>query len=348
MLSLRNIGLSFGSFEVLKAIDFDVSKGELVTLLGPSGSGKSTLLKVISGFVSPSYGQLYIDGEDVTTEPPEARDTSLCFQSYALFPHLTVHENLAFGLKQKGLASKERDHQVLALAEQLSLVEQLNKLPNALSGGQQQRVALGRALAMKPKVILFDEPLSNLDAKLRESVRAEIRRIQQAYNLTAIYVTHDQSEALAISDRILVINEGRAEQLSTPETLYHQPKSMFVADFIGGANIFPETQIQPFDEHHRKLNLPFGEVVALLANSEIGDSTRTCWRPESIKIGYGEQNCFEGVIIERAFQGAFTEYVILCNDTKLRCISPNSQYDIGEKIQWHVDPSNVISLGRTS
>ena len=239
-IGIRNLSKSFDGFQALSKFSLDVQQGEFLTLLGPSGCGKTTLLKIISGFLEPSTGSISIGGEDITHVPPESRDTALCFQSYALFPHLNVLQNLEFGLKQKRVSRDQRDARVSEVAAKLGLETQLSKLPNQLSGGQQQRVSLGRALVMRPSVILFDEPLSNLDAKLRDQVRVEIRRIQQDYSLTAIYVTHDQSEALAMSDRIVVLNDGKIVQVDTPEQLYAQPKTRFVADFIGGANLITE------------------------------------------------------------------------------------------------------------
>ena len=201
-IDIEHLSKKFGDFTALSDVSIDVQPKEFVTLLGPSGCGKTTLLKLISGFLEPTDGVIKIGGLDVTHVPPEKRDTALCFQSYALFPHLTVKENLEFGPRQKKISSSERKARIDDVSEKLDLTAQLNKLPNQLSGGQQQRVSLGRALTMRPSVILFDEPLSNLDAKLRDQVRIEIRRIQKEYGLTAIYVTHDQAEALSMSDRI--------------------------------------------------------------------------------------------------------------------------------------------------
>ena len=220
-IQIRGLEKRFDAFVALSGIELSVQEGEFVTLLGPSGCGKTTLLKLISGFLDPSAGSITINGSDVTRVPPEARDTALCFQSYALFPHLSVRDNLEFGLRQKRVPAHQRRDRVADVAAKLDLDPQMEKLPNQLSGGQQQRVSLGRALVMRPSVILFDEPLSNLDAKLRDQVRVEIRRIQQDYGLTAVYVTHDQSEALAMSDRIVVLNNGQIEQVDTPEELYH-------------------------------------------------------------------------------------------------------------------------------
>jgi iron(III) transport system ATP-binding protein len=235
---LRRVMKRFGtSAPAVDAINLEIAPGELVTLLGPSGCGKTTTLRMIAGLEEPTSGSITIGDEDVTHLPAEKRDVTMVFQSYALFPHMNVFENVAYGLK---VARRPRPEIAARVAEALDLVG-LGPYPDrsvdALSGGQQQRVALARALVMKPRVILFDEPLSNLDAKLRTHVRAEIRALQRRLGLTAVYVTHDQEEALAISDRVVVMNAGRIEQIGSPRELYCQPASHFVADFIGAANV---------------------------------------------------------------------------------------------------------------
>ena len=237
-LEVKDIIMKYDNFTALSHVSLKVKKGEFLTLLGPSGCGKTTLLKIISGFIEPSNGNIFINQVDVTKTQPETRNTAMCFQSYALFPHLTVMQNLSFGLIQRNVNIKKREQIIDEVVTQLELTSELKKLPNQLSGGQQQRVALGRALVMRPEVILFDEPLSNLDALLRESVRIEIKRIVKLFNLTAIYVTHDQHEALSLSDRIALMHEGKIIQIDDSETIYTNPKNKFVANFLGGSNIF--------------------------------------------------------------------------------------------------------------
>jgi iron(III) transport system ATP-binding protein len=240
-VEFRSVSKRYGTVTALDAVSLSVERGTLVTLLGPSGCGKTTMLRLIAGLEQASGGQLLIDGQDVTLLSAAERDVSMVFQSYALFPHMTVLENVCYGLRASGM----RKTQAVEVAQtKLGLVGLSGydaRLPSELSGGQQQRVAVARAIVLEPKVLLFDEPLSNLDAKLRRRVREEIREIQQTLSLTAVYVTHDQQEALAISDRILVMSMARIAQDGTPRDLYEQPNSRFVADFIGDANILPVT-----------------------------------------------------------------------------------------------------------
>jgi iron(III) transport system ATP-binding protein len=244
-LSLENVVKIFpargGSGQVLavNGVSLDIEKGELVTLLGPSGCGKTTTLRLIAGFEFPTAGNILLDGQIINEQPPHKRDMSMVFQSYAIFPHLNVFENIAYGLNVQRRPKQEIKQRVARVLELVELTGLENRAPNQLSGGQQQRVALARALVMEPKVLLMDEPLSNLDAKLREQMRTEIRRIQRRLGITSVYVTHDQIEAMTLSDRIVVINEGLIEQIGTPVELYRYPRTRFVANFIGRANFVP-------------------------------------------------------------------------------------------------------------
>lgn len=340
-ISIQRLSKRFGDFSALSELSLDVATGEFLTLLGPSGCGKTTLLKLISGFLEASSGTIAINGKDVTTVPPEARDTALCFQSYALFPHLTVRQNLEFGLRQKRVATTERNARVGDVAAKLGLEPQMDKLPNQLSGGQQQRVSLGRALVMRPGVILFDEPLSNLDAKLRDQVRVEIRRIQQEYGLTAIYVTHDQAEALAMSDRVVVLNGGRVEQVDTPEKLYAAPRTGFVADFIGSANVFSGRVIGPGADGLTRVETPVGEVHAAIASATPGSQISLCWRPEKVVAGEGN---LTGTVLNRAFQGHFTDLMVESRGHVHRIQLAESDAREGDAISFTVPPAHVIVL----
>ncbi len=238
-VSVRLVGVTkrFGPVVAVDRVDLEVPEGKLVTLLGPSGCGKTTTLRIVAGLERPTSGRVWIADEDVTDLPAARRGVTMVFQSYALFPHLTVFENVAYGLRVQRLRSQEIRQRVLEALELVGLPQVADRYPAQLSGGQQQRVALARALVMQPRVLLFDEPLSNLDAKLRRRVRAEIRTLQQRLGITSMYVTHDQSEALALSDVVVVMNEGRVEQVGTPEEVYRKPATRFVADFIGEANL---------------------------------------------------------------------------------------------------------------
>ena len=340
-ICIRGLSKTFEAFEAVSELSLDVELGEFLTLLGPSGCGKTTLLKLISGFLDPSAGSISINGRDVTGTPPEARDTALCFQSYALFPHLTVLENLEFGLRQKKTPRADREMRVSDVAAKLGLEPQMEKLPNQLSGGQQQRVSLGRALVMRPGIILFDEPLSNLDAKLRDQVRIEIRRIQQDYGLTAIYVTHDQSEALAMSDRIVVLNAGKAEQIDTPERLYFTPKTSFVADFIGGANLLEGDVLSRTATGDWEVETPIGRIRSSAGTVAPGKRTHLCWRPERARLGDGP---FTGKIVHRAFQGHFTDLSVETNGVTYRIQTGASDVHIGETIRFSLASEDVILL----
>jgi iron(III) transport system ATP-binding protein len=236
-VELRSISKFYGVVPAVNDVSFTVEAGHLVTLLGPSGCGKTTTLRMIAGLEVPTAGQILIGGEDVTRLPPSARDVSMVFQSYALFPHMTVIENVSYGLAGSGRSKAEQREKAREGLQLVGLEGFEDRLPSELSGGQQQRVACARALVLEPQVLLFDEPLSNLDAKLRRRMREDIRDLQQNLGLTSVYVTHDQEEALAVSDRIIVMNHGRIAQEGSPADLYERPADVFVADFIGGANL---------------------------------------------------------------------------------------------------------------
>ena len=342
-IDIEHLSKKIGDFTALSDVSIDVQPKEFVTLLGPSGCGKTTLLKLISGFLEPTDGVIKIGGLDVTHVPPEKRDTALCFQSYALFPHLTVKENLEFGPRQKKISSSERKARIDDVSEKLDLTAQLDKLPNQLSGGQQQRVSLGRALTMRPSVILFDEPLSNLDAKLRDQVRIEIRRIQKEYGLTAIYVTHDQAEALSMSDRIVVLNDGRVEQVDSPERLYYAPKTRFVADFIGDANIFPGEVVGAISNGLWQVETGIGSFSVTALEAPKTKSVSLCWRPESAII---DTSGIKAKVVHRAFQGHFTDLMVETNETPYRVQTKRTDAQEGDIIQFSVSPDEVILLDK--
>lgn len=289
-------------------VSLDIEKGELVTLLGPSGCGKTTTLRMIAGFEFPTLGRIILDGQEINSLPPHKREMSMVFQSYAIFPHLTVFENIAYGLNVQRLSKsviKERVNKVLELVH---LEGYGDRAPTQLSGGQQQRVALARALIMEPKVLLMDEPLSNLDAKLREEMRTEIRRIQKEMNITSVYVTHDQIEAMTLSDRIVVMNQGIIEQIGTPVEIYRFPNSRFVANFIGRANFVPGV-VQ--EQQERKLTVKaLGEVIALKnIQREFNkqEAVTLIIRPEMIRIKKTGE-LFKGVIRRAVYLGDVIEY----------------------------------------
>lgn len=309
-LVLEQVTKTFGDFYAAREISFCAEEGEFVTLLGPSGCGKTTLLKMIGGFHQPDSGRIQIGDKTVNTLPPEKRNTAMCFQSYALFPHLNVAHNICFGLKQKKVAISEQQTRLAEALKQVGLESQRLKMPAQLSGGQQQRVALARAMITRPDVILFDEPLSNLDAKLRESVRFEIKELQRQYQLTSIYVTHDQAEALAMSDKIVVLNAGNVEQIGKPEEIYYRPVNRFVADFIGAANI-DTAQVTPAEQPgHYRVRCGLGEFYVFSEQPPRAEHCYICWRPEDAQYVSQPQagdNHFTLTLDKMAFMGNLTE-----------------------------------------
>lgn len=322
-LELKNIKKVFKSLNTetvaVKNFNQNIEEGKLVTLLGPSGCGKTTTLRMIAGFEIPTRGRVLLNGADVTNLPPNKRNISMVFQSYALFPHLSVEDNISFGLKIKHLNKKEIAKKINAMIDLVGLRGLEKRRPEQLSGGQQQRVALARSLIMEPLVLLFDEPLSNLDAKLRESMRLEIRRIQQGVNITSVYVTHDQVEAMSISDIIVVMNKGEVMQIGNPFEIYAKPKNSFVADFIGRVN-FIDGKVESLDGEHVVLNCPLLKKKVIGINGdklEIGDSARVVLRPESLSDKKeNRENCIEGEISKFVFLGSNVEYELLIGDDK--------------------------------
>lgn len=306
-------------FIAVNDINLTVADGELVTLLGPSGCGKTTTLRMISGFELPSSGSIFIGDEDVANVPPNKRDISMMFQSYALFPHLTVWENVAYGLKVKKLSKGEIAERTYAAMELMQLAGMEARFPSQLSGGQQQRVALARAVVIEPRVLLFDEPLSNLDAKLRERMRDELRAIQKRLGITSIYVTHDQSEAMAISDRVVIMKDGNLVQIGTPKEVYEFPNCEFVAHFIGKANFIPaifqgsegESAIVLLDG--RRLLIPNpGNMMELQLNS----ACIVAIRPESVSLS-AEGDGLSGMVTRATYYGSRIEYEVDIRLTKL-------------------------------
>jgi putative spermidine/putrescine transport system ATP-binding protein len=267
-LDLQGIEKRYGGTRAVACVDLSVAPGELVALLGPSGCGKTTTLRMVAGFVEPTAGRILMGGADITRTPPHKRNAGMVFQSYALFPHLSVADNIAFGLRRRGVPRAEIAKRVAKMVSLLQLDGLEERLPKQLSGGQQQRVAVGRALVINPAVLLLDEPFSNLDALLRDSTRIEMRRLQTTLGLTTLFVTHDQSEAMAISDRIAVMHQGRIEQIGTPREIYDRPATRFVAGFIGRANLFDAPE----------------EAGLRLAPAEHGPAA--CWllRPEAVTL----------------------------------------------------------------
>ncbi len=303
-VELKNVAKRFGTNTVLEGLDLAIPKGKMVTLLGPSGCGKTTVLRMVAGLEKPSEGRIFIDGEDVTDRSIQQRDICMVFQSYALFPHMSLGENIGYGLRMLGRPKAEiRDR----VREALSLVDLEgfeDRYVDQISGGQQQRVALARALILKPKVLLFDEPLSNLDANLRRSMREKIRELQQQFNITSLYVTHDQSEAFAVSDTVLVMNKGKIMQIGAPQMLYRQPASRFMASFMGDANIFPA------DLHRNSVEI-FGYHIPKPDDFAAGMQQCTVGvRPEAITLGLQGDDSQRCTITHVAYMGPQYEVTV--------------------------------------
>ncbi|PID60739.1 MAG: spermidine/putrescine ABC transporter ATP-binding protein [Gammaproteobacteria bacterium] len=296
IVSIRSLNKHYGVVHALKDIDLDIASGEIFAILGPSGCGKSTLLRVISGFEAPSDGQLDLDGKDMIRVPPNKRPINMVFQSYAVFPHMSVKDNVGYGLRMDKVPSGERDRRVAEVLEQVHLTNFAERMPDQLSGGQRQRVALARALVKRPRVLLLDEPLSALDAKLRDAMRLELVRLQEEVGITFIIVTHDQSEALAMADRIAILADGALRQVASPAELYERPVDAFVADFIGNMNAFNVEEILPREGGHEVRTRKFGERHLMRQlHTDLRTGTQTgeqraiaAVRPEDVNITLGD------------------------------------------------------------
>lgn len=323
-LKLQNIEKSYGETRVIKGLSANINKGELVTFIGPSGCGKSTLLRCIAGFTPINNGNIVLDGKVINTLLPDKRKTGMVFQNYALFPHLTVEENIGYGLKILKLPKTEIKNRVEELLDLVHLPDFGIRRIAELSGGQQQRVALARALSLNPKILLLDEPLSNLDANLRIAMRAEIKRIQKRLNLTVIFVTHDQEEAMSISDRVLVMSSGTVEQLGTPLDIYDRPATEFIAGFVGYVNNI-SGQVTSVDLTNRlaTMTTDIGEIHVQSDNQKIktGENRKLIIRPEAIAIveldKEGRDNVFPGEITNFMYTGSLVKYTIAIKNCDL-------------------------------
>ena len=347
-LQLTGLTKMYGDFRAVAGVDLDIGQGELVVLLGPSGCGKTTTLRMIAGFIAPTAGEIRLGGHDITRQPPWKRNTGLVFQSYALFPHLTVTENVAFGLQMRKFPQPQIDKKLAEVLRLVRLEGLAERLPRDLSGGQQQRVALARALVIEPDILLLDEPLSNLDAKLRQEVRVEIRELQRKLGLTTVMVTHDQEEALTMADRLVVMAEGKVQQVGSQRDLYENPANVFVAGFVGRTN-FLRGRVQTPGLFRSESGLGIRCPESALAGGQV-----LALRPERLSLSTapvaGADNCLPGTVEFASYLGGILEYYVrLTQQDRLMVQSPNKfaepVHSIGDSVHltWPAQASLVLA-----
>ncbi len=348
-LKIEHVRKTFSNLTVVQDFNLDVGTGEFISFLGPSGCGKTTVLRMVAGFEEPTSGSIVIGGKDVTRLKPNQRNIGMVFQAYALFPNLTVAQNIAFGLRVAGVPKADSDKRVAEMLELIKLPQFGDRYPYQLSGGQQQRVALARAIAPKPKLLLLDEPLSALDAKVRVALRDEIRAIQKELGITTVFVTHDQEEALSISDRIVVMYGGKAEQVGTPFEIYNRPETKFVANFVGTLNVLEGTVT---DASSGKVKVGAGELVLAgkLNGSKAGDTLSLALRPEAISLGRqpGRDATLGGEIAEVSFLGSVIRVRVGLGKQAVSLDTFNSPASpppkVGEKAEISFSPEDVLVL----
>lgn len=353
-ITVKNLTKRFGDVTALDNISLKIEAGELFFLLGPSGCGKTTLLRHIAGFYKPDEGTILFDDKDVTGTPPHKRNTAMMFQSYALWPHMTVAKNVAFGLEERKVAKAELNERVDAALETVKMGKYADRKINQLSGGQQQRVALARALVVRPQCLMLDEPLSNLDAKLRLEMRTEIRRICKEFGLTAVYVTHDQKEALSIADRMAILDFGTIAQIGTPQEVYRSPKTKVVADFIGETNFLEGTVEEADLDGHWEVETPHGRFAGRVADKnwtpKAGDKTALSFRPESLSLADTRPpiNGIAGKVAEAVYLGEIAQYTLQPDEgeaVRIAELNPAQLRDPGERnVYATVDADDVVLI----
>ena len=335
LIRLRDLCMAFDDEPVLDHINLYINDKEFLTLLGPSGCGKTTTLRIIGGFATPTSGDVLFDGVRINDVPPYQRQINTVFQKYALFPHLNVYENIAFGLRMQKLPEAEIKERVMEMLETVSLKGFEHRRPEALSGGQQQRVAIARALVNRPKVLLLDEPLAALDLKLRKDMQIELKRIQQQVGITFIYVTHDQEEALTMSDTIVVMDKGSIQQIGTPEDIYNEPKNAFVADFIGESNILDGVML---DDYLVKF---FGRKFQCVDKGfEKNEPVDVVIRPEDIDLLKPGQGSIDGVVTHMIFKGVHYEMEVMANNYEW-LVHSTDMFPVGTEVSIQVDPFDI-------
>ena len=340
LIRLDNIGKSYGEHEVLSDISLSINENEFVTLLGPSGCGKTTTLRIIGGFETPDIGKVIFDGKDITNVPPNQRHVNTVFQNYALFPHMTVQENIAFGLRVSGKSEQYIKDKIAYGLKLVNLDGYGNRRVDKMSGGQQQRVAMARAIVNEPRVLLLDEPLGALDLKLRQEMQYELVRLKKELGITFIFVTHDQEEALTMSDTVIVMNNGYIQQMGTPEEIYNEPENAFVADFIGDSNIVDAKMVDD------KLVEIDGHVFKCIDGRDngfnIGQPVDAVIRPEDIEIREHGEGIMNGKIISKLFIGVHYEMLVQSEDGKVEWLLQNyDSHEVGETIGMYVRPENI-------
>jgi iron(III) transport system ATP-binding protein len=353
-VKIENVQKRYGNVAVLKGVNLIIEPSEFFTLLGPSGCGKTTLLRTIAGFLSQDAGAIYLDGECIDGMPPHKRNTGMVFQNYAIFPHLTVFDNVAYGLRNRKFSRQDIETKVADAVHLVRLDGLEKRTPRELSGGQQQRVVLARAMVIEPRVLLMDEPLSNLDAKLRVAMRADIRAMQRKVGITTIYVTHDQEEALAISDRIAVMDAGQVQQIGRPAEVYVKPVNQFVADFVGATNLLDARLLQRDAETHRaSFDVGAGAPWhAVSLDSLRGDQFSLAIRPESLTFAdpnapNGLLNSIAGQILDASYGGAMIRYQIRLDSGRVLLVQDHNPDQIavrqvGERVLLVCDPARVL------
>jgi len=358
-LVFENISKRFGHLEVLCNLSLSIQRGEIFSLLGPSGCGKTTLLRICAGFEQPDCGRVILDGKDITELPPNERRVNTIFQNYALFPHLTLYENIAFGLRVARRTAREIETEVRHMLELMQLEEHAGKKPHQISGGQKQRVAIARALVNRPQVLLLDEPLAALDLKLRQRMLVELDEIHDEVGTTFLYVTHDQGEAMSLSDRLAVMNQGVIEQTGSPDAIYEAPRSSFVAAFIGDTNFFDGNVIEQISTEYLRMHIEgLGDAIVFNdKNIRVGGSVHLSIRPEKVRISLEQPenkphlNLLQGIVEDAVYLGSHTKYWVRIQAYRIAVNRQHSRYLLDEKpirwndsvwLSWHADDGYML------